>query len=146
MNAVAIPMETLELKIVSPHGTIYDQEDVVKVTVPTEAGEITVHPRHMPMVSVLKAGEIMVYRDGNQIPLAISAGVLEIRDGSRVYVLADTAEHAHQIDIERAERAKARAEELLKQQHNIEDVEFARIQAQLEKELARLGVAKKYKA
>lgn len=139
-------METLDLKIVSPFGTVYNQEDVVKVTLPTEAGQITVYPRHMPLVSVLKAGEIIVHRDGAEISLAVSGGVLEIRDDSRVYVMADTAEHGTEIDVERAERAKARAEELLKQQNNIDDVEFARIQAQLEKELARLGVARKYKA
>lgn len=132
-------------KIVTPNGIIYSDDSVEKVTLPTEAGEITVLDNHAPMVSVLKAGEINIHKEGHVVPLAVSTGVLEIRPTGAVYVLADTAERATDIDLERAEAAKKRAEELLKQQQSIADVDFVRIQAQINKELARIGVAKKYK-
>ena len=61
-----------------------------------------------------------------------------------LYIVADTAERAEQIDIARAEAARQRAEELMKQQQ-IADVDYARIQAKLEKELARVRVGKKYR-
>lgn len=139
-------MEHLTLTITSPHGPIYQQSDVERVSVPTADGEITILPRHIPLVAALQPGEIVVHRDGATIPLAVSEGVLEIEGESKVHILADTAEHAEEIDVARAEAARKRAEELLAQQHDLEDVDFARIQAQIEKEMARLGVAKKYKA
>ncbi len=137
-------METLSLKIVSPFGALYNKQEVVKVTIPTAAGEVTIHPRHIPLVSSLAPGEIVVHEASGQTSLAVSEGILRVEEGSQVHIMADTAEHAKEIDVERSERAKQRAEELLAQQHNIDDVEFAKIQAKIEKELARLGVARKY--
>ena len=138
-------MDTLQLKVVAPSGVLYEDE-AEKVTIPTQQGAITVYADHMPLVSVLQAGELVIHKpNGDVASLAVSSGVLEVRHDSVVYVMADTAEHAADIDLERAEKARQRAEELMKQQHNVEDVDFARLQALLEKELARLGVAKRYK-
>lgn len=132
------------LKIVTPDGITYE-DTIEQVSVPTQNGEITVLPRHIPLVSVLKAGELRVVKAGEEIVLAVSTGVLEVRPNSEIYILADTAERAEYIDIERAESARKRAEELMAQRVSLEDVEFARLQAKMEKELARLRVGKKYR-
>lgn len=135
----------ITFQIITPDGVTYEDE-IPKVTIPTLAGEITVLPEHMSMVSVLRAGTVIIYKeDGSKIELAVSSGVLEIREHSRVFILTDTAERAEDIDIERAEAARARAEELLQEQENIADVDFARIQAAIEKETARISVGKKYR-
>ena len=79
------------------------------------------------------------------MPLAVSQGVLEVRSGNKVVVLTDTAERAEHIDLDVAEAARARAEEVMKGMKNVEDVDFARVQASLEREMARLRVGKKYR-
>jgi len=134
----------IEFRIVTPEGIVY-QDAIEQVTIPTATGQITVLPNHIGLVSLLRAGELLLKKDGQTIALAVSTGIIEVRPNSKVYILADTAERAERIDVERAELARHRAQELLKQQEHIEDVDFARIQASLEKELARLHVAKKYR-
>lgn len=136
--------QTFKLTIVTPGGIIY--EDMVeKVTLPTKSGEVTILPEHEAMVSVLQAGEINIYKVGYETDLALSGGVLEMRPDNELFLIADSAERAEEIDIERAEAAKARAEELLQQIKNVEDVEYARIQAMIEKEMNRAAVGKKYR-
>lgn len=130
--------------IVTPEGVVYE-DNIERVTIPTTAGQITILPNHAPMVSVLQAGEMFVHKDGNVVALSVSTGMIEIRPSGEVYVMADTAERAERIDLERAEEARKRAEQLLKEAANMADVDFARIQAQLEKEMARISVGKKYK-
>lgn len=132
------------LKIVTPDGVTYESE-IEQVSVPTQKGEITILPKHIPLISVLKAGEIRIVKQGEEIDLAVSTGVLEVRQNNEVYILADSAERAESIDLERAETSRKRAEELMAQKQSLEDVEFARLQAKMEKELARLRIGKKYR-
>ena len=134
----------MNFKIVTPDGVIYE-DAVEQVSLPTKSGEITVLPHHIPLISVIKAGEIRITKEGREVDLAVSSGVLEVRESNEVIIIADTAERAEAIDIERAEAARKRAEELLKEEHFADDRQFAMIQAQLEKELARIKVGKKYK-
>lgn len=134
----------INFKIVTPDGVVY--EDMVEqVTVPTTSGEITILPNHIPLVSVLKAGELKLQKDKVELGIAVSGGIVENKAGNKLYIMADTAERAEHIDIERAEEARKRAEELLKQKENVADVDFARLQANIERELARVKVAKKYR-
>ncbi|PIR75976.1 MAG: ATP synthase F1 subunit epsilon [Candidatus Magasanikbacteria bacterium CG10_big_fil_rev_8_21_14_0_10_42_10] len=134
----------ITFKIVTPNGVTYE-DDIEKVTIPTGDGEITVLEGHVPLVSTLSAGEILVHKNGQIVHLAVSTGILEIRPNSEVYLLADTSERAEDIDVGRAEAAKARAEELMKQKDALADVDFARIQAMIERETARIGVSKRYR-
>lgn len=134
----------LNFKIVTPEGTIYEDQ-IEKVTIPTTSGAITVYPNHIPLVSVLQAGEMNIHKGDTIINLAVSSGVIEIRPDSEVYVMADTAERSNNIDIQRAKEAKLRAEELMKKQENALDVDFAYLQAKIEKELARISVGNKYR-
>ena len=137
-------MDKIIFKIVKPQGIVYESE-IDKITIPTEAGEITVLPDHSPLVSVVSAGELLVHKGKDIIAMAVSGGILEIRPESELYILADTAELATEINIERAEEARQRAEKLLKEQKNVEDIEFTKIQALMEKELNRISIAKKYR-
>ena len=121
------------------------QDQVEQVTVPTTSGEITILPKHIPIVSALKAGELTVQKDGHKLGMSVSGGIIEMQPDDKLFIMADTAERAEHIDLARAEEARKRAEELLKQKENIADVDFARIQASLERELARIKVAKKWK-
>ncbi len=132
------------LKIVTPDGITYESE-IDQVSIPTQNGEITVLPNHIPLVSVLKAGEIRAQKNSQEVGLSVSGGVVEVRPHSEIYILADTAERAEHIDLERAETARIRANEMMKHISMTETVEFARIQAKIEKELARIQVGKKYK-
>lgn len=134
----------MKFRIVTPDGITFEDE-ITQVSVPTQSGEITILPHHIPLVSVLKAGEIRITKENNETDIAVSTGVIEVRPQDEVYVIADTAERAEHIDLERAEAARKRAEELLQQRSTLEDMEFARLQAKLEKEMARLRVGKKYR-
>ncbi len=137
-------MSTMMFKIVTPDGPIY-ADQVSQVTVPTKSGQITVLPHHAALISVLAPGEIVIKKDTYEVSLSVSRGAVEVRDTNEVYIIADTAERAEHIDLERAEAARARAEQLMTEKSALSDIEFARLQAKLEKEFARLKVARKYK-
>lgn len=137
----------MTVKLVTPKGIIIDSKEVDRITIPTEEGVVTILEDHVPMISIVAAGEVEIsYIDSKpNDTLAISRGILEVRQNSEIHVLADTAERADEIDIQRAEEARIAAEEFLKKQHDLEDVDFARIQAKIEKELARVNVGKKWR-
>lgn len=133
------------LHIVSPNGVVYS-DDIEKVTIPTEAGELTIHENHTPIVGVLKAGIIRIQKDNNDpITLAVAGGVVEMLPSGKLVLLADSAERAESIDLYRAEKAKKRAEELLSQEQALSDVDMAMLQAKIQKEMARIEVGNNYK-
>lgn len=132
----------MNLKIITPEREVYS-DDVDQVTLPTADGEITVLPHHIPLVSVLKAGEILIKKAGAIIPLAVSGGMLRVSENC-VTILADTAERVEEIIEERAQEAHARAVQLLAEK-KFDTAEYATIAAKMEKELARLKVARKWR-
>ena len=133
-----------KLTIVSPDGSTFTGE-VESVSLPTSMGEITVLSHHVPLIAVLSPGEARIKQGSDTIFLSVSSGVIEIRPDNTVYVMAETAERAEHIDLERAETAKNRAEELMKQRDRMDDEQFAIVLAKMEKELARLRVGKKWR-
>ena len=139
-----MPQTKLNFKIVTLEKVTYSDQ-IDQLTVPTETGEISVLARHTPLVSIIKPGEIRIKKDGQTVLMAVSTGFLEIRKNSQVYILADSAERAEEIDIEAAKAARARAEELLKEKQHRTDVDFAKLQAIINRETARLKVADKYR-
>lgn len=132
----------MKFKIVTPERVVYEDE-IDSVSLPTEMGEITVLPHHIPLVANLKPGELIVRKGGEVHPLAVSGGFVEVRDENEVIVLADTAERVQELDEKRADEAKKKAEQLLTERR-ADDVDYASLAARIEKELARLRVAKKY--
>jgi len=136
-------MKQIKLKIVTPEKILFENT-VSQVSISTTMGEITVLPNHIPLVSELSPGEVVIKSSkGEEGLMAISGGFVEVLP-DQVVILADTAERAEDIDEARAEQARQQAEEVLKTK--VADSEaFAMFTAKIEKEMARLKVARKYK-
>ena len=132
----------LHFKIATPE-RIMLETDVNSLTLPTALGEITVLPGHIPLVSNLVAGEIRYKAGGKESFFAVSGGVIEVRKNGEVVILADSAEFGHEIDVKRAEEARERAHQLMSQTRKDEKT-FADASAVLQKNLARIKVAKKH--
>lgn len=126
----------IKFEIVTPEKVVL-KKHIFQVTVPTEEGEITVLPDHIPLVSILKPGVLEIKNEDGEIEvMSVSGGFLQVTRG-KIIVLADTAEKAEDLDEQRIEEAKARAEEKRKEISSVDQVQFARMSVQLEKELAR---------
>ncbi|MFA6285345.1 MAG: F0F1 ATP synthase subunit epsilon [Parcubacteria group bacterium] len=134
--------EKIKFKIVTPEKTVFEEE-IDQVTLPTQEGEITVLPNHIPLISVLSPGELVIKKDNEEIDMAVSGGMIEVRN-NEIVILADTAERAEEIDLKRAEEARARAEKLKDEKIRIDETEFAIAAAIFEKNLARIKVARKH--
>lgn len=135
--------KSIKFEIVTPERVVFRQE-VAGITVPTVNGEITILPNHIPLVSVLQPGVLLVHElDGGQRVLSVSGGFVEVLSG-KIVILADTAELASELDVERIKEARLRAEKL-KQDFNQDEVAFAEVSALLEKELARKKAVIKYR-
>ena len=137
-------MKRLHLSIVTPERIVYEDE-VDSITVMTDMGEVTVLPDHIPLVANLRAGELTLRKDGEPHYLVASTGFLEVRPGNKIVVLADTAERAEELELEKIEEARERARQLLTEKRHVDDVAFADAAAILERELARHRVAMKRK-
>lgn len=136
--------KTIRFEIVTPERTVL-KEEVLQATIPTKAGEITVLPHHIPLVSILRPGIIeLKTASGEKELVAVSKGFVEVLR-NKIVILADTAEMAKEIDLERAEEAKRRAEEIRKGLIHKDDVSFVDILAQIEKETARTHAAKRWR-
>ena len=132
----------IKFKIVTPERTVYEAE-IDQVTLPTQDGEITVLAHHIPLISVLQAWELVAKKDGEEIAMAVSGGMVEVRK-NELTILADTAERAEEIDVKRAEEARARAEKLKEEKIRADETGYATAAAILEKNLARIKVARKH--
>src|SRR6266699_4123967 len=120
-------MATLRLEIVTPEEKIYS-EDINMVTLPGSEGEFGVYPKHVPLLTTLKPGELRVLKDGRETAMAIVEGFVDIKTDA-VSVLTDMALESAQIDIAAAEAAVERAKSAMKEDHSAEEV--ASIQASL---------------
>ncbi len=136
---MALPTR-LTLEIVTPDRALL-REEVDEVVVPGSEGEFGVLPGHTPLLSMLKIGELW-YRQGQEKHfLAVAFGFVEVLP-DRVTVLAQVGERAQEIDVQRAERAKQRAEQRLAQPLMTQvDLDIERARVALLKSLLRLQVA-----
>src|SRR3989339_1393990 len=132
----------IKFKIVTPERTVFEDQ-IDQVTLPTADGEITVLPNHIPLISILVPGELDVKAGGKEIAMAVSGGMIEVQK-NEITILADTAERAEEIDVKRAEEAKDRAEKLKEERIQADETQYATAAAILEKNLARIRVAKKH--
>jgi F-type H+-transporting ATPase subunit epsilon len=134
----------IKFKIVTPERILLETE-VDSVTLPTRMGEITVLKDHVPMVSSLSAGEVKYKIAGSESFFAVSGGFIEVRKNHEVVVLADTAEFGHEIDEKRAEEAREKARQLMLGSYH-DQKSHANASAILEKNIARLKVARKHRS
>ncbi len=136
-------MADISFKLVTPEKTMLSQE-LASLTCPTIMGEITISPRHVPLVAELKAGELHAKTgDNKDFFVFVSGGFVQVNEGSKVIVLADSAEHHYEIDAQRAEEAKVRAEKELSER-KMSSGEYATVAAALERNLARIKIARKH--
>ena len=138
--------DKIKFKIITPEKTVFESE-VTQVTLPVTEGEVTILANHRPYIASLTPGEIVLKTkktDGEEeMDLVVSGGFIEFNE-NKLTVLADTAERAEEIDLKRAEEARARAEELKKNRIGMDETEYARVAAAIQKESARIRVAKKH--
>jgi len=132
-------MATLRLEIVTAEGTVF-ADDVNEVVAWGIEGQLGILPHHAPLMTMLQPGDLLIRKDNEEHYLAISGGFLEVRP-DKVIILADACEHAEEIDIERAEAARRRADEILKTRPP--DVDTAAAEAALRRSLARIRTAEK---
>ena len=130
---------TLKLEIVTPEASIYS-EDVEMVTLPGSEGEMGVYPMHVPLMTQVNAGELVVRKNGQDYFLAIGEGFVEIT-GDHMAVLTDMAMKADDVDEAKAEEARKRAEARLAEKLSGE--EQATVQASLMHSLAQLKVKRR---
>jgi len=104
---------TLKLEIVTPAGTVYS-EDVEMVTLPGVAGQMGILPQHVPLISQMVPGEMIVRKDGRDLFVATGEGLIEVT-ATRVSILTDLAIPADRIDEAKAEEARQRAEARLRE-------------------------------
>ena len=130
---------TLNLEIVTPTAVVYSK-DVHMVTLPAVEGELGVYPQHVPLVTQIMSGEVIVRKGGQDLFLAVGEGFVEIT-GNRVAVMTDMAISAENIDEAKAEEARRRAEARLAEQ--LDDVEAASVSASLAHSLAQLKVKRR---
>jgi len=130
---------TLKLEIVTPDAVTFSEE-VEMVTLPGAEGEMGIYPQHVPLLTQVLPGEVMIRKDGRDRFLAIGEGFVEIT-GERVAVMTDMAILAENIDEAKAEEARRRAEARLAE--HIDDEESAVVSAALSHSLAQLKVKRR---
>jgi F-type H+-transporting ATPase subunit epsilon len=129
----------LHLEIVTPEKRAF-AGDVDEVIVPGSEGELGILPHHAPLIATLGAGVLRLKRGGQEEEFAIFGGFLQVRP-DRVVVLAETADMASDIDLERAQRARQEAERAL--EGAIEPADLAGARAALQRALIRIKLAER---
>jgi F-type H+-transporting ATPase subunit epsilon len=130
---------TLKLEIVTPEAVVYSQ-DVHMVTLPAIDGQIGIYPLHIPLMTRIVPGEIIVRTHGQESFLAVGEGLVEIT-GETVSIVTDMAIAAEHIDEAKVEEARQRAAARL--QEKLSDEEVATVTASLARSLAQLQVKRR---
>ena len=131
--------DTLKLEIVTPDAQTYS-DDVEMVTLPGIEGEMGIYPHHVPLMTQLAPGEVIVRKDGADLFLAVGDGFVEVT-GDHVAILTDMAIKADDIDEAKAEEARRRAEARLAE--HIDDAENAIVSAALANAMAQINVKRR---
>ncbi len=132
-------MATIRLDIVTAERLV-SSDEVDVVVAPGIDGELGILPNHAPLLTVLRPGELRVVKDGEESFIAVSGGFIEVM-GSKVTVLADTAERAEEIDIERSELALKHAQERVASAAS--DIDIEKAIAAMRRSQARMRVARR---
>jgi F-type H+-transporting ATPase subunit epsilon len=132
-------MPTIKLEIVTAERQVFS-DDVTAIIAEGTEGQMTVLPKHAPLITMLAPGELIVRKEGDEQYMVISGGFMEVMP-EKVIVLADACERSDEIDLERATAAKQRAEERLKGMTT--ELDQSRAEAALRRSIARVRVAEK---
>jgi F-type H+-transporting ATPase subunit epsilon len=126
---------SLKCEIVTAERVLFSG-DVDEVVAPGVEGQLGILPHHAPLITALQPGELVVKKGQEEEIFAVGGGFLEVIQNT-VTILADSAERADEIDVERARAAKQRAEQHL-QSTPAEEMDFVRAEAAMRRALARL--------
>ena len=130
----------LQLEIVTPEKLVY-QDEVDSVVLPGSEGELGVLPHHAPLVSTLGAGELRLRKGAIEESFAIVGGFVQVLP-DKVVVMAETADMASEIDLEKAQEARRKAEQALEGGF-VEGADLAAARASLQSALLRIRVAER---
>lgn len=134
-------MKTFRFKLITPEKLAYD-DDIESITVMTEVGQITVLPGHDRLVTVIVPGELHVIKSGEKIPFVVGQGALSI-DHDLVELLVNTTESVSDIDVARAEESLRHARTVLDSRADASDVDYARFEALMARNMARIKAKQK---
>ena len=134
-------MGKINLEVVTPAGAIANvQADIV--VAPGTEGEFGVLPGHINFLSGIVPGELRYTNDEKVEYMSVTSGFAEVSN-DKVTILVDSAEMAHEIDLERANSAMERAKDRLASKRDTTDIDFARAEVALQRAISRVKVAKK---
>jgi F-type H+-transporting ATPase subunit epsilon len=134
-------MNTIHVDVVSAEESIFSGEARF-VALPGETGELGIYPRHTPLISRIKAGSVRIeMADGSEEFVFVAGGILEVQPHC-VTVLSDTAIRGKDLDEEKANAARAAAEEALKNAKG--ELDIARIQSEIAVMAAEISAARKF--
>ncbi|MEX2416359.1 MAG: F0F1 ATP synthase subunit epsilon [Paenibacillaceae bacterium] len=132
-------MSTVKLEIVTPERKVYEN-DVDMVVVRGTAGELGILPNHIPLVTPLRIAPVKVKHGNQEELIAVHGGFMEVRK-DKIVILAEMAELPDEIDIERAQKAKERAESRM---NSNDENDFRRAEIALQKAVNRINVKTKH--
>jgi F-type H+-transporting ATPase subunit epsilon len=130
----------LDIEIVTGERVVFKEEGADMVVAPGGAGMLGILPQHAPLITTLSLGELRIKKGNEEQSILVYGGFMEVRD-DKVLVLADSAERAEEVDVERAETARRRAEQSIAGRESTMDLEEA--QATLRRANLRLRVGQR---
>ncbi len=133
---------TLHIQLVTPQQKVLSEE-VTSLSCPTTEGQITILPGHAELIATLVSGELIARTALEAHFIHVAGGFVQVTANNEVILLADSAEHFYEIDIERAEQAKRDAEKMLAEQ-KLSNEEYAVTAHVLQKNLSRIRIARKH--
>jgi F-type H+-transporting ATPase subunit epsilon len=131
----------LQCDIITQERTVFS-DMVDSVNLPGTEGRMGVLPNHSPLLSTLDFGEVIVRKSGQEEYFAIGGGFVEVQP-DHIIILADSAEQADEIDLERAERARQQAEQVMREGVREDPDRLAQIQASLLRAQIRIDVGRR---
>jgi len=136
-------MAELNLEIITPEKPVFNDQ-IESITIPGTLGSFQILKNHAPIISSFEVGVIKVKKENAETYYTTSGGTIEVNQ-NKVLVLADSIEKISDIEQNRAEQAKQRAEERIRKKHE-QDIDETRARAALNRALNRLDAIKKYKS
>lgn len=133
-------MAKLDVEIVTGERVVFQESDVDMVVAPGSDGTLGILPKHAPLISTLAHGELRVKKSGREQSFVVFGGFIEVTP-VKVIVLADTAERVEELDLSRAEEARKRAEEAIRNRG--ETVEIEEALAALRRANLRLNIGRR---
>lgn len=134
-------MANLSVEIITGERVVYEESDVDMVVAPGADGSLGILPNHAPLFTLLSLGEMRVIKGGDEQSLAVFGGFMEVSN-DHVRILADAAERAEEIDVDRAEEARQRAESRKSDSRRAAE-EMIRADAAMRRSMVRLRIGRR---